>query len=211
MTETPLARIAAPIAILAGASVFVTRLIIMLTIPPELGDSLKTAVLSPVNAINSVASIAAFGLLALALVAVYECEAREAGRLGMLGFAAARIGTVFMAGDWWYEAFAVPWMADVAPVVFDTGAAGPVLLGGLLSFALFAAGWALFGAASLRARVFPRAISATILISGIAAGVPIAGAYLYASLVFGLTFVGLGVWLLRPSAAREVMATVATS
>ena len=28
---------------------------------------------------------------------------------------AALVGTIFMVGDWWYEAFAVPWIADVAP------------------------------------------------------------------------------------------------
>ena len=66
------------------------------------------------------------------------------------------IGTVFMTGDWWYEAFAVPWLATVAPVVFETGAGGRLLVGGLASFALFSIGWAIFGAVSVRA-LLPRA------------------------------------------------------
>ena len=202
MFETPMSRFAGPIAVVAGVSVLATRLVIMLTIPAERGDPLKAAVLSPVNTVNSIASIAAFGLLAIALAAIYDRQARAAGSFGLIAFGAAMIGTVFMAGDWWYEAFAVPWMADVAPVVFDTGAGGPLLAGGLLSFALFALGWAMFGIASLRAGVFPRSISATILVAGIGAGIPIAGAYLYASLVFGLAIAWLGVWLRRANDAR---------
>jgi hypothetical protein len=197
MSGTPLARIAGPIAVVAGTLVIGTRLVVMLTTPAELGDSLMASVLSPIFAVNSVVSILAFALLVLALFAVYDWEAQAAGWLGVVGVAGALIGTVFMTGDWWYEAFAVPWMADVAPVVFETGAGGRLLVGGLLSFALFSLGWALFGAASIRARVFPRAISALILVGGILAGIPIAGAYLYGSLIFGIAIVSLGAWLLR--------------
>ena len=114
MTRSPLARIAGPIAIVAGLSVIVTRIVIIGTIPREL-DELRAAVLSPVTAINSVASILAFAFLVIALFAIYEWEAHEAGSLGVIGLFAAVIGTVFMAGDWWYEAFAVPWMATSLP------------------------------------------------------------------------------------------------
>ena len=131
----------------------------------------------------------------------------EAGTLGVVGLCAAVIGTVFMAGDWWYEAFAVPWLADIAPVVFETGAGGRLLIGGLTSFGLFALGWALFGAASIRARVFPVAISASILVGGVLSGIPIAGAYLAGSLVFGAALCWLGVWMIR-SAARTSAMTV---
>jgi hypothetical protein len=209
MSHTPLARIAGPIAIVAGALVIATRLVLMLTIPTDLA-SLQAVVLTPLYAINTVASIVAFGFLALALVAIYEREARTAGWLGVIGTGAALIGTVFMAGDWWYEAFAVPWLADVAPVVFDTGAGGRLLVGGVASFALFAFGWALFGAASIRARVFPRVLSVAILIGGILAGIPITGAYLYGSLIFGLAIASLGVWLLKPAPAGS-MATQAVA
>jgi hypothetical protein len=198
MSYSPLAHVAGPIAIVAGVLVVATRLVTMLTIPSDL-SSLQAAVRTPLFAINSAASIVAFALLALALVALYEREGRAAGWFGLIGMSAALIGTVFMAGDWWYEAFAVPWMADVAPVVFETGAGGRLLVGGLASFALFSLGWALFGAASIRARVFPRWISAAILIGGVLAGIPIGGAYLYGSLVFGLAIVSLGVWVLRPA------------
>ena len=199
MTRTPLARIAGPIAIVAGLSVIVTRVVIMATTPRELQD-LQVHVLSATHAINGVASIVAFGLLIVALLAIYEWEATEAGTLGVIGLVAAVIGTVFMAGDWWYEAYAVPWLADVAPVVFDTGASGRLLVGGLTSFVLFALGWTVFGAASVRARVFPVAISASILVGGVLSGIPIAGAYLVGSLAFGAAFCWLGIWMIRTAA-----------
>ena len=197
MSRTPMARIAGPLAIVAGTLVIGTRLAIMLTTPTELGDGLKAFALSPTFAVISVLSIVGFAFLALALVAVYEREGPAAGWFGVVGVGAALIGTVFMTGDWWYEAFAVPWMADVSPHVFETGAGGRLLAGGLASFALFAIGWALFGAASLRARVFPRSISLGILVGGVLAGIPIAGAYLYGSLLFGVAIAALGVWLAR--------------
>jgi hypothetical protein len=210
MSASPLARIAGPLAVIAGAMIFITRLVTMLTTPAELGDPLKASVLTPVFAINSVASIVAFALLALALLALYEWEALAAGWLGVAGVGAALVGTMLMTGDWWYEAFAVPWLADSAPIVFETGAGGRLLIGGLASFALFSFGWALFGTASLRARVFPRAISGAILVTGLLAGIPIAGAYLYGSLAFGLAIAGLGLWLLRPTTAQRETAQVAS-
>jgi hypothetical protein len=209
MSATPLSSIAGPLAIAAGTMVVVTRLVTLLIVPAELGEPLKASVLSPVFAINSVASIVAFAVLALALVAVYEREAVAAGWFGVIGFAAALVGTMFMAGDWWYEAFAVPWLAEVAPGVFETGAGGRLLMGGLASFALLSLGWVLFGAASLRARVFPRAISAAILVAGLVAGVPIAGAYLYGGLAFGLAIGSLGLWLMRPTTVHQEAARVA--
>jgi hypothetical protein len=190
--------------------VIVTRLIIMLTTPAELGDRLLASTMSPIFAVNSVLSIVAFALLALALFAIYEHEALAAGWFGVFGVAAALVGTIFMTGDWWYEAFAVPWLADVAPIVFESGAGGRLLIGGLVSFALFTIGWAMFGLASIRAGVFPRTISVAILAGGVLAGVPIAGGYLYGSVIFGAALIALGVWLLRPAAnANEAALGVA--
>ena len=143
VSQSPLSRIAAPIAIVAGALVIITRLVIILTVPG--GDELEAYVLTATHAINSVASIVAFALLLFALIAAYDREARPAGMLGVIAVGAAIIGTVFMAGDWWYEAFAVPRIAEVAPEVVDTFVGGRVLTGGLSSFALFGIGWLLFG------------------------------------------------------------------
>ena len=152
-------------------------------------------VLGPTHGITAVVSIVAFGLLVLALVAIYEREAQSAGGLGLIGFMAAVLGTIFMAGDWWYEAFAVPRIAEVAPELIPTFDGGRLLMGGLLSFVLLGIGWVLFGAASLRAGVFPTPISAAILVGGLLSGVPIGLAYLSGGIILGLAIAWLGVWL----------------
>jgi hypothetical protein len=149
----------------------------MVTTPADI-DSLKVYVLTATHAINGVASIVAFAMLVFALVATYELQARAAGVLGVIGLGAAILGTVFMAGDWWYEAFAVPRLAEVAPEVMDTFARSRLLVGGLTSFVLFGIGWVLYGIASVRARVFPAAISWAIVAGGLLSGVPIGLVYL---------------------------------
>ena len=89
----------------------------------------------------------------------------EAGVFGAIGFLAALIGTMFLAGDLWFEAFAVPWLGDVAPAALHL-AGGVLVIGAFTGYILFAVGWALFGIASLRARVFPTPISIAIIVGG---------------------------------------------
>jgi hypothetical protein len=191
---SPLSRIAGPIAIVAGALVVLTRLPLLLFLIAGAED-LTSFVLGPTHAINGVASIVAFALLALALVAIYEREAQDAGWLGLIGFATALLGTIFMAGDWWYEAFAVPRMAEVAPELIPTFVGGRLLMGGVASFALLGIGWVMFAIASLRARVFPTTIAATMLVGGLLAGIPIGYPYLTGQIILGIAIAWLGVWL----------------
>ena len=202
MQPTTLARYGSPIAIVAGALMIITRLVILFTAPAEIGP-LKAWLLTTTHAVNGVVSILAFALLVIALVVLYEREARRAGAFGALAFGAAVIGTVFMTGDWWYEAFAVPRLAEVEPDAIDTFVGGRLLLGGLTSFALFGIGWVLYGAASIRARVIPRSISITILVAGLLSGVPIGIFYLGGGVVHGMAFVWLGVWMLRAASVAR--------
>ena len=205
MSPTNLSRFAAPLAITAGSLVIITRLVIMATIPTEV-EPLIAYVLSATHAINSVASIAAFALLIVALVAVSERKAPAAGTLGVLGVGAAIVGTVFMAGDWWYEAFAVPRLAEVAPQAIDGFVGGRLLIGGLSSFVLFGIGWVLFGTASLRARAFPTAASIGIVVGGLLSGIPIGVVYLSGGVILGLTITALGAWMLQTRSIGAVPA-----
>lgn len=200
MKQSPLSRIAPPVALAAGALLVISAIVTRLTIPSD-AAALREAVLAPTHAINSAAVIAAFALLSVAVVAIFEWEAHAAGWLGVLGLCMAIVGTVVMAGDWWYEAFAVPWIAADAPALVEAGVGARVLIGGLISFALFGIGWILFGAASLRAGVFPAAISIGIIAGGLVSALPIAGAYLYGHVVLGMTVGSLGLWMTRASAA----------
>ena len=196
---TPLSQIAGPLAVITGTLVVITRVPTILFLFG--GGDLTEFVLGPVHGINSVVTVAAFGLLVLALVAIYEREALSAGWFGLIGFAAALLGTISMTGDWWYEAFAVPRIAEAAPEVIPTFVGGRLIMGGIGSFLLLGIGWVLFGAASLRARVFPTAISAAILVGGLLSGVPIGPAYLTGGVIVGIAIAWLGVWLMsRPTA-----------
>jgi hypothetical protein len=197
MTTSPLSRIAGPIAVIAGALVVATRLPTFLFVLG--GGDLTAYVLGPIHGITSVVSIVAFGMLVLALVAIYEHEAPSAGWFGLVGFVVALMGTIFMAGDWWYEAFAVPRIAEVAPEAIGTFVGGRLLMGGLASFTLLGIGWVLYGAASWRARVFPTSISAGILVGGLLSGVPIGLAYLSGGVILGIAIAGAGIWLMRTS------------
>jgi hypothetical protein len=201
MTPSLLARSAAPLAIIAGALVVVVRLV-MLTVPTDV-ESLMVYVLTVTWSITSIAQIVAFAMLVIALIATYELQARETGVLGLIAVGAAILGTVFMAGDWWFEAFAVPRIAEVDPSVMVGFAQSRLLFGGLLSFALFGIGWVLYGIASVRARVFPTAISWAIVAGGLLSAVPLGVVYLSGNVVLGLALVALGIWLIR---ARTVTA-----
>jgi hypothetical protein len=193
----------APIAIVAGALMIITRPVILFTTPTEIGPFTEYA-LSTTHAVNSVVSILAFALLVIALVALYDREARRAGAFGALAFGAAVVGTMFMTGDWWYEAFAVPRLAEVEPGAIEDFVGGRLIIGGLTSFVLFGIGWILYGVASIRARVIPRNISITILVGGFMCGVPIGFAYLTGGVVLGLAFVWLGVWMSRAATLDRV-------
>ena len=52
------------------------------------------------------------GTLLLALTAIYIREFAALGRLGLIGYLTAFLGTVMVAGDWWFEAYAIPKIAS---------------------------------------------------------------------------------------------------
>jgi hypothetical protein len=80
----------------------------------------------------------------------------------------AFLGTVMVAGDWWFEAFAIPMIAAEAPEFLDLPPSGLVLAGVITTVGLHTVGWTLFGIAALRARAFPRTAALLLLIGGLA-------------------------------------------
>ena len=82
------------------------------------------------------------------------------------------VGTTLAAGALWSQVFVVPRLAEAAPEVADEGA-GSVLAGFLLSFLLFGVGWAVFGAATLRARVFPRWAVVLLIVGAVVSILPL--------------------------------------
>ena len=136
------------------------------------GDRLSEAATSATFFLPSGAQLLAMLLLAVGLVALYVCQAEAFGALGLVGFFLALVGTVMVAGALWSQVFVVPRLAEAAPEVVNSGT-GSVLAGFLLSFLLFGVGWVVFGAATLRARVFPRWAVVLLIVGAVLAILPL--------------------------------------
>ena len=195
MSASPLSRHAGPIALSTGSLLVVAQLILVLTY--DASDRIATLT-DPAYLVGGIVYFVAFCALLVTLVAAYDRQAHAAGRLGLVGFIAAIVGTMFLAGDLWFESFAVPWLGDVAPDVL-THVGGLLMVGGFSSYVLFAVGWALFGLASLRARVFPVAVSAALLAGGVIGFLALLPPF---GLPLGLAVTWLGVWLVRGPASE---------
>ena len=148
---------------------------------------------------NALALLAQY-LLLLALTGLYVHEYRAVGKLGLVGYLTAFLGTLLVAGDWWYEAFVVPQIAAHTPQLFEVAPGGSLLAGAVATFGLFALGWILFGTASLRGRIFPRIPTILVIIGG-AVGL-FAGTAPYL-LPLAVAVGWMGYLLLRPSPTRH--------
>jgi len=65
---------------------------------------------------------------------------RMSGRLGLTGYLVAFLGTLLVAGDWWFESFVAPRIAAVAPEVMSGTTTGSLAVGAAATFGLFALG-----------------------------------------------------------------------
>jgi hypothetical protein len=194
MSQSLFSRFAGPIVLVTGLLLIVAQVILLASY--DATDRVAT-VHNPAYLAGGVLYFVGFGGLLVSLAAAYQRQAQEAGLPGLIGMAAAMIGTLFLGGDLWFETFAVPWLGDVAPDVFSQ-AGGILMVGGFTSYVLFAAGWALFGLASLRARVFPMTISLTIIAGGVIGFQALIPPY---GLPLAVAITSLGVWMTRGSTA----------
>ncbi|MEJ2888122.1 hypothetical protein [Actinomycetospora aeridis] len=190
MDDLLLARLAGPIAILAGALLVLTdlgRLVAGRDVADIAGD--------PLTILANAGFAVAFAVLAVAPVAVYLRDARALGSLGAVATVVALVGTSQFGGNMWFDGFAAPWLAAVAPGVFATDRSALLVVGALAGYVLFGLGWALYGTALLRARVHPRAVGVAFVVSGVLSlGAGAAGF----ACPLGLTVAVLGWRLSRP-------------
>jgi hypothetical protein len=197
MSRPPLARVAGPIVLAAGALLMIQQLIALTFFDRS---RIEATMANPLFVPLAVAYFVAFCGLLVALVAAYSWEADEAGAFGVLGLLAALVGTMFLAGDLWFEAFAVPWLGDVAPASLHL-AGGTLIIGAFISYVLFAVGWVLFGLASTRARVFPRPISIAIVVGGI---IGFQAALPPFAIPLAVAISWLGIWMMRTNPVANV-------
>ena len=139
-------------------------------------------------------ALTAMFFLLLAATGLYAKQAHAIGRLGLVGYLLASLGTVLVAGDWWYEGFIGPVLREQAPALLATAPSGTILIGAALTFGSFAAGWAIFGLASLRAGVFPRGAAVLMIVGGVVAILALISPF---QIPLALAVGWMGWWLIR--------------
>nr|MDQ3303344.1 hypothetical protein [Actinomycetota bacterium] len=158
MSASNLIRVGGLAAVLAGALLLIADLwsLLLEVIVGGSENFSEFAVTTPWTVLSTMFLLGSL-LLLVALVGLYARQSEAAGTLGLAGFLVALVGTGLLVGMMWTMAFVVPSAAIEAPAFLDAEeTAGPLDMGFMLSGIAVAVGWALFGVATLRARVFPR-------------------------------------------------------
>jgi len=185
----------AGIASIAAATLILVSQVLQLVLPMTVPESFWNAT----QTLRMGLALLAMFVLLLALTGLHARQASAAGRLGLVGYVAASLGTLLVAGDWWYEGFIGPVLLEQAPELLATAVSGSILIGAALTFGIFAAGWVTFGLASVRAGVFPRPATLLLTISGVAGILALISPF---QVPLALTVGWMGLWLVR-SDGRE--------
>jgi hypothetical protein len=151
--------------------------------------------------IYSIFNLLAFFLLLIALFGIYIFQSSANGKFGFISFSIAVLGTMLIVGDAWFEAFVVPFISDVAPIVEKTSPSGMLIIGAVFTFSTFCIGWLLFGISCYKTRIIPRYISFLLCIGGIfgfkALTIPYLG---FLAIPIGI----LGYWMIKNSSTIVV-------
>jgi len=195
-------------AIVSGLALVASLLLEWLVVPFEqLGET--EAYLTGSYFLSSGLRLLSTVLLGWALIGIYERQSRAAGTLGLWSFVVALLGTALLAGNNWAEVFVWPTLAQVAPNILSGQATeAPVYLmtGITLSGPIFFIGMILFGAATLRAGVYPR-WAAVLLIVSIPLTMfldPTQGTFQESigQILFGIAVAALGFYALRRAPSK---------
>jgi hypothetical protein len=148
-------------------------------------------------------ALIAMYVLLLALTALYWMEADVVAGLGLVGYLIAFLGTLMVAGDWWYETFITPVLRSRVPGIFGETRPTLVLIGAFVTSAAFAVGWLIFGFSSYRAGILPRGASILVMLGGLAgAATLIVGSEIPLAVAVGW----IGLSLIRPDGDAAVPA-----
>ena len=164
MALSPISRRAGLLSVTAAVLIILSQ-VMRLALSRLLGPDWAT---TPAYTLTYAVALLGMGSLLLAVTAVYTRESAALGTVGLIGYVTAFLGTLMVAGDWWFEAFVVPAIATAAPAVLDLPLSGSVLVGAIATVGLYTVGWTLFGLAALRAHAFPRAAALLLLAGGLA-------------------------------------------
>jgi hypothetical protein len=155
------------LAAIAGGALFVAAE--LLGLPTLNEETFSETVTTTSYAVQQLLFLLGVVFVLLGLVGLYVRQSEAAGALGLVGFLVAFAGTVLVAGFIWASAFIAPALADTAPHVLD-GGPPPGILPSIIVFGL---GWLLFGVATLRAGVFPRAAAILLVVGAVVTVLPL--------------------------------------
>ena len=104
MALSPLSRRAGVLSLTAAVLIVLSQ-VLRLGVVRLLGPDWVT---TPAYTVTYSIALLGMAVLLLALTAIYTRESAALGRLGLIGYLTAFLGTMMVAGDWWFEAFAIP-------------------------------------------------------------------------------------------------------
>jgi hypothetical protein len=169
MNSPNLARVGGGLAAILGGLLIVVAAIVGLFVDFEnvavaaTGSYILFAILSLLGAI----------LVLGALVGLYARQAEQAGSLGLLAFLVTFLGMALVVGASWTSTFTEPALAQVAPELLAQEPPGWLDFGFTLTYVLASLGWLLFGVATLRAGVYPRAAAILLIVGALISFVPL--------------------------------------
>ena len=193
---TPATRWARPLSLLAAILTVLSQLL-------RLADGLlgSDSAATVTHTLIYALSLLGMGTLMLALTALYAVGRGAMGKRGLIGYLAAFLGTLLVAGDWWFEAFVVPTIDERAPDLLDGTIGGSILAGAVATIALYSIGWVLFGLASLRAQTMPRPAAALLIVGGLVGPLALTTPY-QIPLAVGIGWAGLAMKRDAPGSQR---------
>jgi hypothetical protein len=118
----------------------------------------------PIHLMPNVGAI----LVLFGLVGLLARQLERGGVAGVAAFVVAFFGTASFVMGTMIEAFIIPWMGLQSPELMDGPPAPGIGEAFMVITTLFAVGYLLLGAATLRARVLPRSVGALIIIGAVA-------------------------------------------
>jgi hypothetical protein len=189
-------------ALVAGILIVIGQLLVL---PFDPNAHVATST-DPQYQIGGVVYLAGFGALLLAVIGASARVIGPSTKLGTIATITAIIGTFLLGGDLWFETFAVPWLADEAPNAFDTDPTMLLAIGAIGSYLTFAIGWALFGYASLRARVMPKPVAILMIVGGVIGFKALLAPF---AIPLALAVGSMGIWMMR-SRKPALASTVAS-
>jgi hypothetical protein len=196
MTTSLVTRLAGPAAVAAGTLMAASQ-VVLSTFDMEQHIATST---SPLFQVTQVFYLLGFIALMIFLFATSRWLEEKGGKFGVFATLAALVGTMALGGDLWFETFAIPWIADEVPGAFDTEPTVVLALGAISSYVLMAIGWALYGIAAFRARVFPKPLCVAVVVGGLLAFNALLAPF---GVVLGLAILAVGIWTLRNASANS--------